>query len=131
MKTDHDDPPVQQAVPVLVGAMSGPGLSVAARLADIVGFAGLRQLKGGAVGTFSLSTAAEAEERVHEVRRQAVGRAYRSDVLLQTVVRVPTDAAAKIAANAPGLTVEQLLDTPFVPLARDADQPSLQVALTG
>lgn len=116
--------PVQQAVPVLVGAMSGPGLSVAARHADIVGFAGLRQVKGAAAGTFSLSTAAETEERVHEVRRQAGGRAYRSDVLLQAVVpgRVPAEAAPKIAANAPGLAVEQLLDTPFVLLARDADE---------
>ncbi|MGH3868239.1 MAG: hypothetical protein ACRDQ4_19395 [Pseudonocardiaceae bacterium] len=46
-------------------------------------------------------------------------------MLLQRVVigRDPADAAAEIAAGADGqLTVEQLLDTPFVLLAQDVGQ---------
>ena len=42
----HRPQPVQQPVPVLVGAMSSSALSVAARHAEVVGFAGLRQIKG-------------------------------------------------------------------------------------
>ena len=59
------------------------------------------------------------------MRRQAGGRPYRSDVLLQWVVtgRDPADAAAEIAAGASGaFTVEQLLDTPFALLAHDVSQ---------
>lgn len=120
----HQPQPVQQHVPVMVGAMSAPGLSVAARHAEVVGFAGLRQLSGAPAGTFTLYSAAETAERVNEVRRQAGGRAYRSDVLLQAVMidRNPEDAAAAIAARHPGLTVDQLLDSPFVLLAQDVGQ---------
>lgn len=109
-------------VPLLIGAMSRRGLAVAARHADIVGFAGLRQLPGAPPGTFTLSSAAETAERVEDVRRQAGGRPYRSDVLLQMVVigRDPEDAAAQVAAATPGLTVEQILDTPFALFARNA-----------
>lgn len=82
----HRPRPVQQPVPVLVGAMSGPGLSVAARHAEIVAFAGLRQVKGAPVGTFTVCSAVEMAQRVHEVRQQSGGRRYRSDVLLQWVV---------------------------------------------
>ena len=109
-------------VPLLIGAMSHHGLAVAARHADIVGFAGLRQVPGAPPGTFTLSSAAETAERVEEVCRQAGGRPYRSDALLQMVVigRDPEDAAAEVAAATPGLTVEQILDTPFALFARDA-----------
>jgi probable F420-dependent oxidoreductase len=121
---DHRPAPVQRPVPVLVGAMSAAGLAVAARHADVVGFAGLRQVRGAPPGSFTMSTAAQTRDRVAEVRRQAGGRAYRSDVLLQAVVvdEDPTDAAARIAASAPGLTPEQLLDSPFVLLARDPEE---------
>ncbi len=44
-----------------------------------------------------------------------------SDVLLQAVViGDPAASASHIAASTPGLTVEQLLDTPFVLLAHNA-----------
>jgi len=120
---DHQPRPVQQPVPVMVGAMSGPGLAVAARHADIVGYAGLRHVTGAPAGTFTLSSAKETRQRVEQVRAQADGRPYRSDVLLQAVVlgADPADSAAQVGASAPGLTVEQLLDTPFILLARDAD----------
>jgi len=85
----------------MVGAMSGPGLSVAARHAEVVGFAGLRQITGAPGGTFTLSSAAETAQRVDQVRAGADGRPYRSDVLLQRVVigRDPEAAAAEIAAS--------------------------------
>jgi len=125
----HQPQPVQQPVPLMVGAMSGPGLSVAARHADIVGFAGLRQIRGTPPGTFTVYSSAETAARVEQVRQAAGARSYRSDVLLQAVVigRNPEDAAARIAASAPGLTVEQLLDTPFVLLAQDADQAAIEL----
>ncbi len=121
----HRPQPVQQPVPVLVGAMSSSALSVAARHAEVVGFAGLRQIKGAPAGTFTVCSSVETATRVDEVRRQAGGRPYRSDVLLQWVVtgRDPADAAAEIAAGASGaFTVEQLLDTPFALLAHDVSQ---------
>jgi hypothetical protein len=52
----HQPRPVQRPVPVLVGAMSASGLAVAARHADIVGFAGLRQLPGAPPGTFTVAS---------------------------------------------------------------------------
>lgn len=118
----HQPRPIQQPVPVMIGAMSRPGLAVAARHAEVVGFAGLRQVRGAPAGTLTLSSAAETAERAEEVRRQAGDRPYRCDVLLQVVVigRDPEEAAAEVAASAPGLTPEQLLDSPFVLLAPDA-----------
>lgn len=116
---------VQQPVPLLIGAMSTAGLSLAAQHADIVGFAGLRQVPGSAPGTFTVSSPAETRQRVDQVRHQADGRSYRSDVLLQVVAIGPqhTDTAAQMAAGAPDrLSVEQLLHTPFALFARDADE---------
>lgn len=120
----HEPRPVQRPVPLMVAAMSGPGLAVAARHADVVGFAGLRQVPGAALGTFTLVSAAETAERAAEVREQAGDRGYRSDVLLQHVVvgKPPAEAAGEMAAAVPRLTVAQLLDSPFVLYARDASQ---------
>lgn len=126
----HRPQPVQQPVPLLVGAMSKPALAVAARHAEIVGFSGLRHVQGAPAGTFTVCSAAETAQRVAEVRRQAGGRPYRSDVLLQWVVtgRDPEDAAAELAAAAGGqLTVAQLLDTPFVLLAQDVGHAVAQL----
>jgi probable F420-dependent oxidoreductase len=118
----HEPSPVQQPVPVMIGAMSAAGLSVAARHADIVGFAGLRQVTGAPPGTFTLSPAAEAARRVDQVRREAGDRSYRSDVLLQQVVidADPAGPAARFAAAVPDLTPDQVLASPFVLLASDA-----------
>ena len=112
-----------EGVPIMIGAMSDRGLEVAARYADIVGFAGLRQVKGAPPGTFTVSSAAETAERVQEVRRRAGDRPYSSDVLLQAVLigREPEEAAAEMAAAVPGLSAQQILDTPFALLALDAD----------
>jgi hypothetical protein len=61
---------------------------------------------------------------VDEVRREAGGRPYRSDVLLQAVVigKDPEASATEMAAGFPFITAEQILDTPFVLLAQDAGQ---------
>ena len=122
-RTRGTSPTVQHRVPLMIGAMSRSGLTVAARHAEVVGFAGLRQVAGAPAGTFTLSSAAEAAERVEQVRHAAGGRLYRSDVLLQVVVLGPDpeDAAAQVAATVPGLTVHQLLDSPFVLFARTAE----------
>jgi probable F420-dependent oxidoreductase len=113
---------LERPVPIMVGAMSERGLSVAARHADIVGFSGLLQRRGEPPGTFTVASSRRTAERVEQVRREAGARRYRSDALLQAIVldREPADAAAEIAASAPGLTAELLLDSPFVLLARDA-----------
>ena len=122
-------PRLPDSVPLVIGAMSRQGLALAARHADVVAFAGLRQVTGAPPGTFTLCSAAETADRVDHVRRQAGGRRYRSDVLLQKVVidRDPEEAAAEIVAGAPGLTVEQVLDTPFALFARDASEAATEL----
>ena len=121
--------PVQRPVPLLVGAMSRQGLSVAARHADVVGFAGTKQVKGAPAGTLTLCSAAETADRVDGVRRVAGGRRYRSDILLQAVVigDTPEQAAAELAAQAPALTADLVLDSPAVLLARDAEQAAAEL----
>jgi probable F420-dependent oxidoreductase len=117
---DHEPSPVQRPIPLAVGAMTPPGLHVAARSADIVAFSGMVQTAGRSTST--LASAAETRERVDEVREQASGRAFRSDALLQ-VIRLGTDpriAAEELATEWGDITAEQLLDTPFVLLAQDA-----------
>jgi len=118
----HQPRPVQRPVPTMVAAMSQAGLAVAARHADIVGFAGLRQVPGASPGTLTLVSAAETANRVAEVRRLADGRPYRSDVLIQQVVigKSPDQAAAELATEQPTLTEQQILDSPFILHAADA-----------
>lgn len=115
----HRPAVVQQPVPLVVGAMSRAGLEVAARLADVVGFAGAKQVPGAAPGTFTLASAEEARARVEDVRRLAAGRAYRSDVLLQVVdvSRDPDEVAVELAAAIPPMSPADVLDSPFVLLA--------------
>jgi probable F420-dependent oxidoreductase len=118
---DHRPRPAQARIPVVVGAMSRAGLRVAARHADVVAFSGLFQVRGAPAGTFTIASAQEAEARVADVRRDAAGRAYRSDALLQAIVigQEPTTAATRLAESFASVSTEQLLDSPFVLLARD------------
>jgi probable F420-dependent oxidoreductase len=63
--------PVQRPLPLAVGAMSAHGLAVAAEHADIVSFAGLRQMAGGPLGALTVATGDETDElvdRVHRIR---------------------------------------------------------------
>ena len=118
---DHRPRPIQSPIPIAIGAMTTPGLRVAADHADIVSFAGLLQLPARPPGTFTIASTAETERRTTEVRELANGRPYRSDALLQAVVigEEPEIAAARLAAAFDTVTSERLLDTPFVLLARD------------
>jgi probable F420-dependent oxidoreductase len=125
----HEPAPVQQPVPLMIAAMSRPGLAVAARHADIVGFAGLRQVRGASLGTFTLVSEAETADRVAEVRQLAEGRKYRSDVLLQQVVvgKSAHEAAAEMAAAVPHLSAADILDSPFVLYAEDAQAAAAEL----
>ncbi len=118
----HQPRPVQRPVPVVVGAMSAAGLAVAARHADVVAFAGIRQVRGAPPGTFSPSSSAETADRVRAVREALAGRRATFDCLLQVVSidRDPRDAAAEISRALPGLTADEVLDCPFLLLAADA-----------
>lgn len=129
---DHGHVPaaVQQPVPLMIAAMSGPGLAVAARHADVVGFAGLRQLRGQRLGTFTLVSAPETAERVAAVREQAGGREYRSDVLLQHVAIGPSprESAAEMAAVVPWMAVEEILASPFVLYSESAGEAAEELS---
>lgn len=125
----HQPAPVQRPVPLMVAAMSGAGLAVAARHADVVGFAGLRQVPGQPLGSFTLVGATETAERVAAVREQAGGRAYRSDVLLQHVAigPDPAESAVEVMAGVPWLTVQEVLASPFVLYARSAREAADEI----
>lgn len=118
---DHRPRAVQDHVPTAVGAMTSPGLRVAARHADIVAFSGLLQRPAAPAGTFTMASTAFTAARVDEVRKLAGGRGYHSDALLQVIVvgEDPSTSAARLAAEWGGMSAEELLDTPFVLLARD------------
>jgi probable F420-dependent oxidoreductase len=121
--------PVQASVPFMVGAMSKLGLAVAARHADIVGLAGLRQIPGMPPGTFTLASAADTVDRVHDLRAAVGQRRLRTDLLLQMVVlgRAPEAAAQSIVAESPELDVDLLLDSPFVLLAETAEEAAAEL----
>ncbi|MFA1539142.1 LLM class F420-dependent oxidoreductase [Actinomadura monticuli] len=105
--------------PLLVGGTGDTVLRTAARYADIVGIAGAYQVKGEPPGTFRLGTAAEAQERVRFVREQAGDRAdgIEWNVLVQHVQVTPDRRAVAERLRAErmrDMTVEEILDTPFV-----------------
>lgn len=121
--------PVQQPLPLVVGAMSRLGLAVAAEHADIVSFAGLRQLKSQAAGTFTVATSDETDELVSYVNELRSGRPFEADMLLQ-VVRVgvePEHAARQLAHNLPGVTPQRVLDSPFVLFAGTAEAAAVEL----
>jgi probable F420-dependent oxidoreductase len=125
----HQPAPVQRPVPLMVAAMSGAGLAVAARHAGIVGFAGLRQVPGQSLGTFTLVSAAETADRVAAVREQAEGRGYRSDVLLQhvSIGPNPIQSAAEMTAGVPWMSAEEILASPFVLYAESAGEAAVEL----
>jgi probable F420-dependent oxidoreductase len=116
-KADHAPAAVQQPVPLVVGAMSGPGLELAARLADVVALSGLLQIPGAPAGTLTLASSRLTDERVAQVRGAAGNRPIVIDALLQhvDVHTDPAGAAAALAARFRGRTsAEVILDSPFV-----------------
>jgi probable F420-dependent oxidoreductase len=111
--------------PLLIGGNGDTVLRLAARHADIVGFAGLYQMKDQPPGTFRIGTAAEADERVRFFREQAGERAstIESNVLVQAVVVTNNrrSAAEKLVAeHLPFFTVEETLETPFLLIGTEA-----------
>jgi len=112
-----DDEGVKQP-PLLIAGNSDGVLDLAAKHADIVGFAGLRQKRGEAPGTFDLDDAAAMDERVAFFRARAGSRA--ADVefnLLVQRVRVTDDRRAaaeewKADIEEPDISVEMLFDAP-------------------
>lgn len=105
--------------PLLIGGTGDSVLRLAARHADIVGHAGIQQIKGRPPGTFALINAERAGERVRFVREQAGDRAdaIESNLLVQ-LVEVTGDrratAAELVAGQLPFYTVDEALDSPFL-----------------
>lgn len=82
---EHCPRPVQDPIPVAIGAMSQRGLAVAAEFAEIIAFGAVRHKRGHPPGTLTAATAKETDDLVAAVRRQAGPRPFESDVLLQRV----------------------------------------------
>jgi probable F420-dependent oxidoreductase len=105
--------------PLILGGTGDGMLRLAARRADTVAVGGVFQMPGKPPGTFRIATAAEADERVAFVRREAGDRAgdLEMHALIQVVV-VTGDRAGTardiVAERLPYLTVDELLETPFV-----------------
>lgn len=108
-----DDEGVAQP-PLLLAGNSDAVLDLAARHADIVGFAGLRQLPGKPPGTFTIDGPERMDERVAFVRERAGGRAIEFNMLVQKVF-VTEDPHSEVQAwkdESIELSVDELLDTP-------------------
>jgi probable F420-dependent oxidoreductase len=104
--------------PLLVAGMGERVLRIAARHADIIGIAGLKQLKGGPPGAAQMCTAEETDELVRFARSEAGGRAdaLEWNVLVQAVK--VTDDRRAVAAELAGrddetLSADEILATPF------------------
>jgi probable F420-dependent oxidoreductase len=105
--------------PLLVGASSDRVLRIAAETADIVGIAGLFQIKGKPPGVFRLCTAAEADDRVCFARDCAGERADKIEWhALAQLVLVTGDrqqAAAGLAEQyRHTVTAAEILQNPFL-----------------
>jgi probable F420-dependent oxidoreductase len=112
-------PAVQQPrPPILIGGNGLKLLSLAAREAEIVGFAGLRHRKGGTEVDISGFQAAAVDERVAWVRSEAGARFDDLELNVLTQRAIVTDdreqAAAELSAQWPALSPEDVLETPFV-----------------
>jgi probable F420-dependent oxidoreductase len=104
--------------PILIGGNGLKLLSLAAREAEIVGFAGLRHCKGGTEVDLSGFKAAAVDERVAWVRSEAGARFDDLELNVLTQRVVVTDdreqAAGELSAQWPALTPKDMLETPFV-----------------
>lgn len=127
---NHVPRPVQNPIPILVGAMSRDGLAVAADHADIVGYSALRHGRGKARGTLTSATAEETDDLVALVRQRANGRHLESDVLLQMVElgRDPLEAAKSAAQRElEGEDPRVLAESPCVLYARTAAEAAAEI----
>jgi probable F420-dependent oxidoreductase len=118
--------PVQQRIPMLIGAMSRRGLELAAREADVVALSGLLKVPGKPAGTFTIASDEQADDRMSRVRtlRQAARLPDPEiDVLIQQVQldRPPAESAAELSAQLGyRISPHELLDSPFVLFADGA-----------
>jgi probable F420-dependent oxidoreductase len=112
------DPGQKPRPPILIGGNGRNLLSLAAREADIVGFAGLRHRKGGTEVDLSGFKAAAVDERVAWVRAEAGARFDDLELNVLTQRVIVTDdreqAAAELSAQWPALSPEDVLTTPFL-----------------
>jgi probable F420-dependent oxidoreductase len=111
-------PAQQPRPPILVGGNGPRLLTMAAREADIVGLTGVTFTQGGTGRALSGFTAAGVDERIGLVREAAGARLARLELsaLLQRVV-VTMDrrgAAAELAQRWSELSVDEVLESPFV-----------------
>lgn len=110
------------SVPLLVGAMSEPGLQLAAAEADIVGFSGLRQ---GTEGV-TLHSRPETERRILHVRQHRGPRAYRADVLMQLVC-IGDPAPIQPFLTLPGVDEAFLRESLFALIADSVEEAAQQL----
>jgi probable F420-dependent oxidoreductase len=110
--------PVQQPVPMLIGGNGPRVLSLAARLADIVGFTGFSQVEGERGVSLTRFTDSGLATQVALVREAAGDRFDRLE--LQTLVQgvtLPDDrraAAEQVQPLVPGLGIDEILASPYV-----------------
>ncbi|OEV07447.1 5,10-methylene tetrahydromethanopterin reductase [Streptomyces nanshensis] len=105
--------------PLIVGGTGDRVLDIAAEYADIVGIAGVYQVRGEPPGTMRLGTAAEADERVRHVRERAGARADRVEWQALTQMAVVTEdrqaeAERLLERFGPSMSRDELLECPFV-----------------
>jgi probable F420-dependent oxidoreductase len=129
--------------PLLVGGTGDRVLRIAGRHAQIVGVAGVYQVKGQPPGTFRLATAAEADDRMRFARRAAGPRADDIEwhLLVQAVVVTDDRRAAAqqlLAAQyedaeqagpseeGTRMTLDEALETPYL-LIGSADEIAAQL----
>lgn len=106
--------------PLLIGGNSDGVLDLAARQADIVGFAGLVQLRGEPPGTFTTGGAVAMDERVSFLRERAGARDTELNMLVQHVA---------VTDDPPGELIRWRTHLPQLDLTDDelADAPQLLV----
>jgi len=103
--------------PLLIAGNSDGVLGLAAKHADIVGFAGLRQAPGRPPGTFQLDNAAAMDERVGYFRSRVGAREIEYNMLVQRVVvtddrRAAAEAWHEETERRAARSVEELLEAP-------------------
>jgi probable F420-dependent oxidoreductase len=112
--------------PLLVGGTSDAVLRIAAEHAQIVGVAGVYQVKGRPPGTFRLATAADVDERVKFARARAGSRAADIEwhLLVQAVIvtgdrraaaeQLVTEHREAVTDERAVLTADEALETPHL-----------------
>jgi probable F420-dependent oxidoreductase len=110
--------PVQLPIPLLIGGNGRKVLELAARRAAIVGFTGFFPTERGRSVSPAHFTASGFETRLELVRTAAGDRfaALELHALLQAVIPThePRAAAEALRAHIPGLSADDILQSPFV-----------------